>query len=333
MNRLDAFNSQFPAQSNQPHFEIWFAVIIDKTTKKALWLRYTTFFPHSSFQSQPLAVIWASWFDSENPNNHCYAAQNFVINQVSYDKESYTYPNGKLSLDLLSGNLMTEKGLLEWDLNFEHQFEAFDHAPSWLSRSSIPKTKSLVCSPFAKVQGKVTLNNITYDFQHAEGWFNHIWGTERVESLFWTYIPQFDDDNESWSLEIASVRPKTFLPALTFTTLAHQGKLYHQTSLWNALRGKIKVDYPSLEFQTKLYDYQILVNSQLAENQTTPYIYRDPNGTKFYIVQSDVGQATCTIEKNGYKKKLVSKSGAAVEFHGIKPWGKFSYIDPYLSSK
>lgn len=332
MNNSNAFNSQFLSSSAKPCFEIWFAVIIDKITKKALWIRYTTFFPHPSFQQKAVAVMWASWFDRENPNNHCYGAETYPIDQVNLDKEPYIYPNGKLSSNNLLGKLMTAKGLLEWNLSFEHQFEAFDHTPSWLSRSNIPKTKSLVCSPFAKVQGTVMFNNNTYAFNKADGWFNHICGTQRVESLFWTYVPCFDDDSEGWSLEIASVKAKNFLPTLTFTTLARKEHLYHQTSLWNSLNGTLKVNFPNLEFKSKVADYQIEVKSQLDKNQITPYIYRDPNGAKLHILQSDVGQASCVIKANNYKKMLISKDGAAVEFHSIKPWREFSYLDPYFVS-
>ena len=43
MNRIESFVSQYPDLSNKAGFEIWFAVIIDYNSRKAIWIRYTTF--------------------------------------------------------------------------------------------------------------------------------------------------------------------------------------------------------------------------------------------------------------------------------------------------
>jgi hypothetical protein len=62
-----------------------------------------------------------------------------------------------------------------------------------------------------------------------------------------------------------------------------------------------------------------LVKAKLSLEQTTPYIYRNPDGKPHYIEQSDVATALCTIEKRDNKLELTTKTGATVEFHGLTP--------------
>lgn len=197
----------------------------------------------------------------------------------------------------MSGKIQTSMSEdLAWDLEFRHKLEPTGHLPRWLEKTPI----------------------------------NHIWGTNRVSELFWTFVPKFDDDPDDWSMEIVTVRPQPFTPTLTFVTLLKRGIPIHQHSIFRSLRSSTKIEYPKLHFKTRLDDYEISVESEMDKDQIAGYIYRDPDGSPRYIEQSDIGNVKCVIRHRRKETVLNAKQAAGVEFHGLRPWRKdHEYLDPY----
>lgn len=330
MNQPNTFHSQFPLNSTTPRFEIWFTVIMDRILQKALWLRYTTFFSTLAGEEKSLVLVWASLFDAQTPTNHSYGVAQFVADDCYWEKDSYHYPTSSLSPNHLTGEVtLLNKQRLTWQIALEDKFEPIAHTPAWLARSGIPKTSSLICSPFAKANGNFIINNKSHSLTNADTVLTHIWGTYRVEELFWVFVPQFDDDEEGWGLEIVTVKASRQLPPLTFVVLKKGDKLYHDTSLWRAWRGKVAVNYPHLTFCGYTKNYTLEVHGKLNETQITPYLYRDPGGTPRYIDQSDLSQIRCVLRAKDEVKELRCNTFAAVEFHGMKPWRQVSYLDPF----
>src|SRR5438046_8521581 len=48
-------------------FEIWFLVVFDASTRRAWWLRYTTFAPAPEQASAARATLWAAAFSVDAP--------------------------------------------------------------------------------------------------------------------------------------------------------------------------------------------------------------------------------------------------------------------------
>ncbi|MBM9501512.1 hypothetical protein JWG44_14755 [Leptospira sp. 201903071] len=331
MNLKESFITKFAASVVKPRFEIWFAVVLIPENKQAFWVRYTTLNPKGKSGLYPSAVLWASFFDIQKPENHRTAVQSFPYQKISIEENSIEFPGASVGPDHMKGKILTGKGeTLSWDFEFKHKLEPAGHLPRWLDRSPIPKTRSIVSSPFTEVSGTIELKNKKYTFKKGNGHFNHIWGTNRVAELFWTFVPKFDKDPENWSLEIVTVRPQPLAPTLTFVTLLRDGKPIHQHSFLRSLRSKTIVSYPKLTFRTRLDDYEIFVEGEMDPVQIGSYNYRDPDGSPRYIEQSDIGSVRCVILHKGKEIILTSKHGAGVEFHGMKPWRvDHKYLDPY----
>ncbi len=335
LSRSNLFKTQLSNNYPKPGYEIWFSCVIDPINQKAFWLRYTTFFPDPSLNLQPKFVIWGSFFDAKKPGNHTYLAKSFSIGTISMSDDYYQHPSATLSLDKLTGNITSNKVSLSWQLFYQHQFDAFDYAPNLVKNTFLKhfvKAHSIACSPFAKVNGNITYQNQEYLVNNASAVLTHIWGSERIEELFWVFAPIFDNDFEGWGVEIAVVKVKTFLPKITVIKILHNNKLYYDSSLLSALSAKVKINYPEIEIKTKCKDFNLVVKAKLNTEQITPYIYRNPNGNPFYIEQSDVSEVFCLIEKDGKTQELSSKNMAAVEFHGRKAWSNRNYLDPYFQT-
>lgn len=327
MERPLSFQAQL-LNSSTPGYEIWFAVIIERKTQKALWVRYTTLRPT---QKAPMAVIWASLFDAQVPTNHCSGTEIVPLSALTIDNNHYSYPNGQVSLNRLTGKLTTSQGLLSWDLHYQHQAEALDYTPSFIPASlkGLLTTHSTACSPFAQVTGNITLNAQSYPLNTAQGLLTHIWGSYRVEKLYWIFVPQFDND-ASIGLELAIVQPKAWLPAIVAAKLRNNRELLHSSSIVLPLTSSsFKAHYPYLEVKTQIQEYTIQVQAKMNQSQTTAYIYRDPDGKPRYIEQSDVSEVSCQIKNKTFSKELHCQYLAAVEFHSLSRWSDRNYLDPY----
>jgi hypothetical protein len=327
MDRIESFLSQFPAMSNKPGFEIWFAVIIDYNTRKAIWVRYTTFKPGAGTPLKPSMIMWASFFDGLEPQNNCFTANRFDFEKLELNGNQYIFPSGTISPEKLTGKLSSPKGELSWDLDLLHKFEPLKYAPKIIENLGLAKTKAVITSPFARVNGEVNLAEKKFALNNAHGILTHLWGTSYIEDLIWIYVPQFDNDLDGWSLEIVSVRPKLFMPQFTFLILHQNGKVSHNGVL-EALSSNVSSQFPQAEFKIKINDFQLKIKCKLNIEDAARYIYRDPDGSSRYIAHSDVSEVICQVEKSNFKKLLMCKNMSAVEFHSTKPWDNQKYFDP-----
>lgn len=270
-------------------------------------MRYSTLNPRNNRDLYSTGAVWVSLFDRKNPKNHRTVVQSFPYENVSIWENSIEFPEASVGPDHMNEKIQTPQSEnLAWDLEFRHQLEPATHLPRWLEKTPIPKTRSIVSSPFTEVADWIQLANRKFTFQNANGHFNHIWGTNRVSELFWTFVPKFDDNPGNWSMEIVTVRPQPFTPALTFITLLKGGVPIHQHSIFRSLK--------------------IFVESEMDKDQIADYIYRNTDGSPKYVEQSDIGSAKCVIRHRGKEIVLNAKQAAGVEFHGLRPWRKDHHL-------
>jgi hypothetical protein len=327
MNRLDSFISQFPDITKKAAFEIWFAVVIDYNAHKAIWIRYTTLSQKTPQGMMGSAFMWASFYDALDSSNFCFAAKRYDFEKLELRNNDYNFPNGTVSPDKLNGKLNTIKGDLNWDLNFEHRYQPLKYVPGIIESLGIAKTKAVITSPFGKVNGEVSLDGKKFAFNNAGGVLTHLWGSSFIEELIWIYVPQFDNDMDGWSLEIVSVRPKSYMPPFTFFILLQRGKV-NNNNIVEALAATVSINYPAAEFKIKINDTMVKIKCRLNLEQASRFVYQDPSGSSRYIVHSDVSEVICQLEQGTFKKILACKQMAAVEFHSVNPWDDEVFYDP-----
>src|SRR6188508_260862 len=69
-----------PAWKGQrPWLEMWFAVILDESRRRALWARQTFFVPR---QGEARAKIWGAWFDADAPRPTRAAKRHAALEEV-----------------------------------------------------------------------------------------------------------------------------------------------------------------------------------------------------------------------------------------------------------
>jgi hypothetical protein len=183
----------------------------------------------------------------------------------------------------------------------------------------------------ARVTGTVRLGDGPVQRIDGLGAVKHIWGTRRVDELFWLYCPTLDDGG---AIEATRVRVRR-----------HRGPLI--TPVWMRTRGVESASWsPPALFRRRVAPAGPGVLHVRASSATTGvvatatcdpetfvgYVYRDPSGFDVYVAQSDV--ATCDVAWYERRHRLASWSGprhargapAAIEFHERTPLPGVRYV-------
>src|SRR6185295_12760741 len=110
--RMTLSEALAPRAQPAASFEIWFAVLRDLASGRALWIRRshlrTSAGKHGS-------VVWAALYDAADPKQHVDAAQLFPdVAPTDALPAPHVFAAGKLA-----GNLATARGPLEWSLDWQ----------------------------------------------------------------------------------------------------------------------------------------------------------------------------------------------------------------------
>ena len=327
-----------------PGYEIWFVVVHDPVERIALWLRYTRYVPKPG-DKPAQAILWASLFSATDPTRHAFNSRSFPLRAGAFGSDRIVIGQGSkdqtdavLGPDYIVGEMKSPAGNLRWDLELQHDFAPHAHGPERLAK--VARTHSIVISPFGRARGTVRLGQAkSFKLKNARLMFTHIWGTERVPELYWCYAPYLQSngaaaDNPAASLaavEAIYVKPSALTPAVCFgSALTGDGQIVHDHALTRGVFGGNRFEYPAQSFRLNFGGQKVEVKGVLNQKQKTGYIYRGPDGTPFFIVQSDVSSVEChTKTADGRALRYTNPDFAAVEFHGSKPWPGVMYMDPY----
>lgn len=310
-----------PRAADGPSFEIWFAVLGDAATGRALWLRRSHL---RTAGGRHGSVVWASLYDAAAPERHV-SATRFFNGKSPEDP----LPSQLFGVRRLDGTVDTERGPMKWALDWQPDLPPHRMGPRWLADSPFIKTRTIVAAPRATFRGTVALGDETLLFEQARGLVYHIWGTRRAWDLRWIYVPYFDGDTEGWAAEFVAVRPGRTSPWLSWATLTRDGELMCTDGLWQMVRGSVRGTLPEIQLRALGPDFTVDVRATLDWQQQSSYVYRDPGGRPNYIAHSDTSAINVTLQRGGDTRRLVSLRNAAVEFHGPAPWGSANGHDPY----
>jgi hypothetical protein len=227
-----------------------------------------------------------------------------------------------------AGSVDTEVGPLTWDLELRGG-EQVARGPRWLDRIPTPTHVAHLRSE-ATVGGTVALGEGPSTPLHAVGALKHLWGTRRVEDLYWVYCPRLETGG---AFEATSVRVRAGRgPRVTPVFLRAGAKDRRWWRFPGILRHRVEPDGPGrLRIRARSTLARLDAVATCDPRTLAGYVYRDPSGFDVHVAQSDV--ATCEImlrtrlhplARWGAPQRLVGC--AAVEFHHPAPLANVRYI-------
>ena len=308
-------------------FEIWFLVVFAPRGGRAWWLRYTTFVPVRGSGGAPRATLWAAAFDAAA------AAPAIAIKDVrplaaysAGDGFAVRIGDAVLTDGTARGGVAAGGHAIAWDLRFTPAARSARRAPWIVEHLPLP-TRVAHANAEIRADGSVVVDGARHELAGAPAVQKHIWGTRRVEELFWLYCACFDGA-EGACIEATAVRPSRRLPGGPLTTLwlrTADGDV-DATGLAAVRRNRVAVTGTRLEFWGASRTAAVHAVVSCEPRMLAAWVYRDPRGWDVHVAQSDVASCTVEVRARGEVRRLVSTCGAAVELHAPEPLPGVRYV-------
>jgi hypothetical protein len=299
-------------------FEIWFVVVFDPSAHRAWWLRFTTFAPRAG---APRGTIWAAAFETGKPS---------VWGKAVVPIERVHEAVAALAQGVCEGHVEAGGHRITWKLAIDPPCRVVRRGPRWLARVPAPTHVVHVASETA-VDGIVWVDDVERLVWQAPGTLKHIWGTRRVEELFWIYCPTFGHGAafEATSARIRRGRGPALAP-VWFRMGRYEWRWWGVPELF---RNRVVPDGPG-RIRVRAASTMRLIEATAECDPATlaGYVYRDPAGWDVHVAQSDVARCEVTLRTRflpfgswGAPRKFVGES-AAVEFHHPEPLPGVRYV-------
>jgi len=258
-------------RGQRPWFEIWFAVVIDESRRRALWIRQTMFIPRSGHAR---ATVWGAWFDAD-------AATPSIAAKRFAPLDATTVDEGETLVKTFDSRLSKTAAVgavegITWDVSWSGGREAHNELPAWIPAPT--HARQFVHDADAK--GSVTIGGKPIEIR-GRAIAMHLWGKRRVPTLHWIWAPWIGDS----SLEVSAVSLRdTF--SLGLATLRLDGP--------NELLGRpaTAAHANNLITSTVAGPRRLVHARAWAEPEATVgYAYRDTDDRDLMVAQSDIGSA------------------------------------------
>ncbi len=315
-------------------FEIWFLVVVPPGGGRAWWLRYTTFAPRAG---APRATLWAAAFDLAA------AEPAMALKRVApldawdagpRDRFAIRVGDAELGEGVCRGRVEDRAHAIAWDLRFVPAPRTSPRGPQWLAPLPLPTRVAHVHGE-VPVDGWVAVDGVRHEVRGARAVQKHIWGTRRVEELYWLWCPWLVEDDAA-ALEVTAVRlrRRRGTPRLTplwLRTCEGEVHAWGAASLFSA-----RVETPAvgeLRVRSASPMRSITAHAWCDPRTLAGWVYRDPSGFDLHVAQSDV--ASCEVELRtrahpfaawGPARRLTARHAAALEFHHPEPLPGVRYV-------
>jgi len=322
-------------------FEIWFLVVFEPGERRAWWLRYSTFAPAPGRPGPRRATLWAAAFDAGAPEPAIGVKAILPIEEYGAgvpDRFAIRLGSAELENDAARGVVSAGGHEIAWDLRFVPALREARRMPRLFHHLPLPTHVAHANSEIA-CSGLVRVDGVERALGGAPGVQKHLWGTRRVEELFWLYCPRFEEDAAA-CLEATAVRPRRRLPGglpapwLTTVWLRTAAGTLDRTELPGVLGNRVVARGGGpIEFRTTSATRRLRATAWCDARTLVGYVYRDPAGSDLHVAQTDL--ASCTLEIGTRPHplaawrphaRLTCSGGGALEFHAPDPLPGVRYL-------
>ncbi len=340
-------------KGERPFFEIYFAVVLDESRRRALWIRETLFIPP---EGDGRATTWGAWFDADATPRARAAKRFSPLDQVATDEADPLIRIGDSYLSKTGAKGHVEG--LAWDVRWFGGKRFTKEVPAWLPTP----THDRGIWRDAVAEGTVTIGGEQIAIK-GTALAMHLWGTKRVPTLHWIWAP--------WLPQVASAQPRgprgfrtlpghparfdnpPTVPATREDDIASLDAVavslrdsfslgLSRLALTSPIAGGRSVSgspataaHPhGLVTATVAGARELLhVHAWAETDQLVGYAYRDTDGRDLMVAQSDIGSAHVEVfdrKAPGFPWHLVDErrvaGRVAVEIHQREPLPGVDYI-------
>lgn len=261
-------------RGQRPWYEIWYAVVLDESRRRALWVRQTFFVPR---QGDGRTTVWGAWFDAD-------AAQPTRAAKRYAALDRATIGGGERLIQIDDSWMSPTAAVgdvegIAWDLAWSGGRVAETELPAWLPAPT--HARPIVYD--AEAHGQVTVGGEAIQIRGRASAM-HLWGKKRMPTLQWIWAPWLGDA----ALEVHALSLQdTF--SLGFSTLRLDGP-----DAERSYRGRpaTAAHLDCMVTATVAGPRRLVHARAWAEPaHTVGYAYRDTDDRDVMVAQSDIGSA------------------------------------------
>jgi 2-keto-4-pentenoate hydratase/2-oxohepta-3-ene-1,7-dioic acid hydratase in catechol pathway len=325
-----------PAWKGQKgHFEIWFVVAFDLDGRRATWVRYTTFSPAGG--GEPSCSLYAADFDADREPTTVWTRRRMPITAyvAAEDRFMVKVGDARIGHGHCDGHV-DGTHRIAWNLDFIVGSAPVRRTPAMLETLKLATQAVHACAD-APVTGWVEVDGARRELRHGKAVQMHLYGTRRVDELYWIWSPALADG--AATLEVISARMRRGLasvasPRMTSLWLRHGDDLDDLTQIPDAFRPRVSRPGPGLlDVSWTGTRRAIRIRSFAPPETFAGWAYRNPKGHDLHVAQSDI--ASCVVETFHRKHplarwhavaRLTSDRQTALELHGPDPVPGIRYM-------
>ena len=300
----------------QGHYESYFQRANHPGRPLAFWIRYTIFSP----RSQPGAAVgelWAVYFDGETGKNTA-ARDVFPIERCRFSSDGLdaNIADATLTDRVLSGSASGPENRIAWDLRYEGGQKPLLLLPRKFYDGDFPKAKSLVGTPNAHYNGRLSVGDQTVEVSNWVGSQNHNWGERHTDHYAWGQVAGFDNDPDVF-LELSTARVRIGplrTPFFTVVVLRVGDQTYAFNGLWRALLARGRFNNFHWEFSTANADASIEGHIKATSQDFVTLRYDNPPGGHKTCLNSKLASCRLTLRRAGMEPLILhTRNRAAFE--------------------
>jgi 2-keto-4-pentenoate hydratase/2-oxohepta-3-ene-1,7-dioic acid hydratase in catechol pathway len=303
-------------RGQRPWFEIWFAVLLDNSRRRALWLRETLFAPKDG---EGRATVWGAWFDADakpvtRAGKRYAPIERAKVGDPSTGEELIRIDDAFIA----KGGATGAVDGLSWQATWWGGKPVSDELPAWLPTPT--HARQIVND--AECEATVVIGGETIALR-GRVLAMHLWGKRRVPTLQWLWTPWLGDA----SLEMTAISLRDRLAmGLSSLTLDGPDKITGTPATAAHPHGLLTATVAGAR-------RLIHAHAWAEVDEMVGYVYRDTDGSDLHVAQSDIGSAHFEVFSRrapGATWKLTDErrtaGGVAVEIHQRAPLPKVDYI-------
>jgi 2-keto-4-pentenoate hydratase/2-oxohepta-3-ene-1,7-dioic acid hydratase in catechol pathway len=328
-----------------PRFDIYFAVVLDESRRRALWIRETLFVARSG---DARATTWGAWFDADGSPRSRAAKRFHAIDQVTTNEVDPLIRIGESYLSK-TGAAGSVDGIA-WDVTWSGGKPFSKEIPAWLPAPT--HERGIVRDAMAA--GTVTVDGTPVAIK-GTALSMHLWGGKRVPTLHWIWapwLPQLPLGLPAQHRGDAQRAPSVSVPPTTIVTdrASLEAVAVSLRDTFSLGLSRLTLDAPVARSvrgtpATAAHPHGLVtatvatarelvhVHAWAEPDELVGYAYRDTDGRDLMVAQSDIGSAHLEIfdrRAPGLPWRLVDErrvaGGVAVEIHQREPLPGVDYI-------
>jgi hypothetical protein len=315
--QADAANAP-RCQDRAGTYEAWYVTVADPEMRRGFWIRYTTLNPARGAGLQAQSALWAFAFDRDHPEANWGGKVDFPLRalQASLRPFRLRLEGATLERDACSGQVITGRGSMRWDLTWESREPPFPFLrPRWQPLSSAANIGS---QPALAISGTIEVNGTPYRLDGSPGGQQHTWGASHALAWNWGFASGAD----FW-LDGATLRVRSRLGRILLGT-AIGAQMNEHRFLFNGpvqvLRNRGPISPHVWNATARLGDHTLVATITPRREDLIGVTYMDPRGGSRFCYHTEVADLAVRLMRGERRIAGIARpASAAFEYASETP--------------